>query len=65
VRQDTSFPHCRSTVYLLTVSECLFLIDLGATDLAQVGIELDNKLFVRELVVDLIVFVRPASDMTL
>jgi len=33
--------------------------------LAQVGMELDNKLLVRELVVDLIVFVRPASEMTL
>lgn len=33
--------------------------------LAQVGMELDNKLFVRELVVDLIVFVRPVSEMAL
>jgi hypothetical protein len=33
--------------------------------LAQVGMELDNKLFVRELVADLIVFVRPVSGMTL
>jgi len=33
--------------------------------LAQVGIELDNKLFVRELVVDLIVFERPVSERTL